>query len=115
MYENRCDQGTRVIGPEEIYRLPEGYRGRCDRVEGGLPNSGLLKTAAAADGEEQGESGGAGRSKSCAPLILFMDFFEELFSSLIELPCSFIIADSQGDVIELLKGVTWLEVLFGIR
>ena len=35
-------------------------------------------------------------------LILFMNSFEELFSSLIELLCSFIIADRQSDVIELL-------------
>ena len=42
-----------------------------------------------------------------------MNSFKELFACLIELVCGFIIADAQRDVIELLKGHAWLEVLLG--
>ena len=44
-----------------------------------------------------------------------MNSFEELFAGLIELVCSFIIADAQSDVMESLKGHAWLEVLLGLR
>ena len=40
-----------------------------------------------------------------------MNSFEELFTGLIELVCSFIIADGQSNVIELLEGEAWLQVL----
>jgi limonene-1,2-epoxide hydrolase len=38
IYENRCDQGTLVKGPAEIYRLLDVYRSMCDRFEGVLLN-----------------------------------------------------------------------------
>jgi limonene-1,2-epoxide hydrolase len=38
VYENRCDQGTLVTGPEEIYKLLDVYRSMCDRFEGVLLN-----------------------------------------------------------------------------
>ena len=44
-----------------------------------------------------------------------MDSFKELFPGLIELLRSLIIADGQSNVIELLKGNAWLEVLLGLR
>ena len=38
VYENRCDQGTLVKGPAEIYKLLDVYRSMCDRFEGVLLN-----------------------------------------------------------------------------
>ncbi len=38
IYENRCNNGTLVKGPEEIYKLLDLYRNMCDRFEGILLN-----------------------------------------------------------------------------
>jgi limonene-1,2-epoxide hydrolase len=38
VYENRCNHGTLVKGPEEIYKLLIVYRNMCDRFEGILLN-----------------------------------------------------------------------------
>jgi limonene-1,2-epoxide hydrolase len=38
IYENRCNHGTLVEGPEEIHKLLEVYKNMCDRFEGILLN-----------------------------------------------------------------------------
>ncbi len=38
IYENRCDKGPTVKGPDEIYAILDVYRGMCDRFEGKLLN-----------------------------------------------------------------------------
>ncbi|MBW2289180.1 MAG: nuclear transport factor 2 family protein [Deltaproteobacteria bacterium] len=38
VYQNRCDQGTLVVGPAEIYKLLDVYRSMCERFEGVLLN-----------------------------------------------------------------------------
>jgi len=38
IYENRCNHGTLVRGPQEIYKLLDVYRNMCDRFEGILLN-----------------------------------------------------------------------------
>jgi limonene-1,2-epoxide hydrolase len=38
VYENRCDQGTLVTGPAEIYEILDLYRSMCERFEGVLLN-----------------------------------------------------------------------------
>jgi limonene-1,2-epoxide hydrolase len=38
IYENRCDQGTLVVGPAEIFKILDVYRSMCDRFEGTLLN-----------------------------------------------------------------------------
>ncbi len=38
VYENRCDKGPTVNGPDEIYAILDVYRGMCDRFEGKLLN-----------------------------------------------------------------------------
>ena len=38
LYENRCDQGTLVHGPTDIYELLDLYRSMCERFEGVLLN-----------------------------------------------------------------------------
>ena len=38
VYENRCDQGTLVHGPADIYELLDLYRSMCERFEGVLLN-----------------------------------------------------------------------------
>jgi len=38
IYENRCNHGTLVHGPEEIYKLLQVYLKMCDRFEGILLN-----------------------------------------------------------------------------
>jgi len=38
IYENRCNHGTLVRGPQEIYKLLDVYRSMCDRFEGILLN-----------------------------------------------------------------------------
>ncbi len=43
-----------------------------------------------------------------------MDGIKELFSGLIELLCRFIVADSEGAVIELSEGNAGLEILLGL-
>ncbi len=38
VYENRCDKGPTVKGPDEIYAILDVYRGMCERFEGKLIN-----------------------------------------------------------------------------
>jgi len=38
VYENRCDQGTLVVGPAAIFKILDVYRSMCDRFEGTLLN-----------------------------------------------------------------------------
>lgn len=38
IYENRCDKGPTVQGPDEIYAILDAYRQMCDRFEGTLLN-----------------------------------------------------------------------------
>jgi limonene-1,2-epoxide hydrolase len=38
VYENRCNHGTLVEGPREIYELLQVYKNMCDRFEGILLN-----------------------------------------------------------------------------
>ena len=38
VYENRCDQGTLVEGPADIYEILDLYRSMCERFEGVLLN-----------------------------------------------------------------------------
>jgi len=38
LYENKCDQGPTVVGPDEIYAILDAYREMCERFEGKLVN-----------------------------------------------------------------------------
>jgi len=38
IYENRCDKGPTVQGPDEIYAILDAYRDMCDHFEGKLLN-----------------------------------------------------------------------------
>lgn len=38
LYENRCDKGPTVQGPDEIYGILDAYRDMCDHFEGKLLN-----------------------------------------------------------------------------
>jgi len=38
VYENRCDQGPSVVGPDEIYAILDVYRQMCERFEGRVVN-----------------------------------------------------------------------------
>jgi len=38
IYENKCDQGPTVVGPDEIYAILDAYRQMCERFEGKIVN-----------------------------------------------------------------------------
>jgi len=38
VYENRCDQGPTIVGPDAIYAILDAYRNMCDRFECQLLN-----------------------------------------------------------------------------
>jgi limonene-1,2-epoxide hydrolase len=38
IYENKCDQGPTVVGPDEIYAILDAYRQMCERFEGTVVN-----------------------------------------------------------------------------
>jgi limonene-1,2-epoxide hydrolase len=38
VYENKCDQGPSVVGPDEIYAILDAYRQMCERFEGRVVN-----------------------------------------------------------------------------
>jgi limonene-1,2-epoxide hydrolase len=38
IYENKCDKGPSVVGPDEIYAILDAYRKMCVRFEGRVVN-----------------------------------------------------------------------------
>jgi len=38
VYENKCDQGPSVVGPDAIYAILDAYRQMCERFEGRVVN-----------------------------------------------------------------------------